>query len=357
MQQCGTECSSITINHLPFHLQHLIFASAAAPLTTCKASAAITSDAGLTAQWLQAKSNQPLLKAVKHQLWDVCDKLLGTHKYTPGTEELCNALERVALYGCTHIVSSLLQWCCKEHHQQCDVCDSLRCALFNATRKGHVPLVSLLAQHPAIEAQGARCAVCLAAMHGHLEVLQALITTRPDASNPELTGSPMCDAAQWGQVAAMQLLVQHGADVHNSRGQPWSSVDTGMPLEGAALYGFLEVVKWLHEQGMTEDDMGQALYAAVYGGHVPIIHFLLQECSVDVSLYGPNALRVALERGHLEVVCLLLQAGTPTNDVAAFTHAARHFKPEQLGTILQVATQHGHTQFVAMLKELRAAAK
>jgi hypothetical protein len=59
MQQCDTERSAITINHLPFRLQHLIFASAAAPLTTCKASAAIISDAGLTAQWLLVKHEQP----------------------------------------------------------------------------------------------------------------------------------------------------------------------------------------------------------------------------------------------------------------------------------------------------------
>jgi hypothetical protein len=64
-----------------------------------------------------------------------------------------------------------------------------------------------------------------------------------------------------------------------------------------------------------------------------------------------------LEEGSSKVVCLLLEAGTPTGDVAAFVQAARHcirrFNPEQLNDILQAATQHGHTQLADMLKELR----
>jgi hypothetical protein len=161
MQQCDTKYSSITINHLPPHLQHLIFASAAAPLTTCKASAATASDASLTAQWLLVKHQQPLLRAIKHELWDVCDKLLGTHQYTPATEELCYSLEEAAQKGSAKVVGSLLQWFCKEHHQHCDTCNSLEYALLNAARKVHVPVISLLAQHPAITAQRVRDTVSL----------------------------------------------------------------------------------------------------------------------------------------------------------------------------------------------------
>jgi ankyrin repeat protein len=360
MQPSDTEHSGTTIGNLPPHLQHLIFASAAAPLTTCKASAAITSDASLTAQWLLVKDEQPLLTAVEHGLLGVCDQLLGTHHYTPGCYEVCDALERAAGYGSTSVVSSLLQWCCEEHHQACATCESLGDALVNATNQGHVPVVSLLAQHPAITAQDARDAVCSAGRRGQLEVLQLLITARPDASDPQLRGtSPMCAAAEGGHVAAMQLLVQHGADVHNSRGSPWSSATavSYLPAFAAAMWGKLEAVRWLHEQGVTDAEAGRALVAAARGGHVPVTQYLLQ-CGASLNVYGPDALKAALKGGHVEVVCLLLEAGTPTDDAASFIQAAqrclRQVDSKQMNVIFQAATQHGHAQFAEVLKEVRA---
>jgi hypothetical protein len=161
----------------------------------------------------------------------------------------------------------------------------------------------------------------------------------------------------------MQLLVQHGADVHNSRGSPWGSATavSYRPAVAAAIWGELETIKWLHEQGMTEGEVGEALVAAACNGYVPVTQYLLQKCGANLRLYGPDALRSALEEGHRAAVCLLLEAGTPTVDVAAFMQAAqqcaRRFNPEQFDTILQAAIQHGHTQLADMLREVRATAK
>jgi hypothetical protein len=111
---------------------------------------------------------------------------------------------------------------------------------------------------------------------------------------------------------------------------------------------------------MTEEEVGKALGAAASKGHAPVINFLLREFRVADSRHGPFTLRRAMEGGHLEAVCLLLEAGTPTGDVAAFAQAAQQsvgqFSPEQTDHLLQAATQHGHTQFADMLRELRAAA-
>jgi ankyrin repeat protein len=111
---------------------------------------------------------------------------------------------------------------------------------------------------------------------------------------------------------------------------------------------------------MVDVEVGAGLVTAARGGHVPVVRYLLQECGADASLYGPTALRVALEDGRLEAVCLLLEAGTPTDDVVALTQAARRglrrFNPEQFDTVLQAATQHGHVEFAEMLRDLRATA-
>jgi hypothetical protein len=166
----------------------------------------------------------------------------------------------------------------------------------------------------------------------------------------------------------MQLLVQHGADVRNSRGTPWSSRsratdlrDDSLPSRVAAFHGHLEAVKWLYEQGMTANEVGGVLVAAAKGGRVLLIQTLIQECGADVSLYGPKAMQAAFSNrhlyGHLDVVCLLLEAGTPTTWAAsapAMQQCLKRYSREQLGTIWRAATQHGNTRFAGMLRGMGA---
>jgi hypothetical protein len=108
---------------------------------------------------------------------------------------------------------------------------------------------------------------------------------------------------------------------------------------------------------MTEDEVGEALMAATSEGQSPVIQYLLEECGVNLALYGSLALRSALEKGHPEVVCLLLEAGTPTDGVS-FSQAAqqclRLCTSEQWNSLAQAATQYGHAQFADMLRGLRA---
>jgi hypothetical protein len=67
--------------------------------------------------------------------------------------------------------------------------------------------------------------MCSAISCGRLDVLQLLLTERPDASSPHLVEPPMLCAARSGSVKAMQLLVEHGADINGRRGTPWSELD------------------------------------------------------------------------------------------------------------------------------------
>jgi hypothetical protein len=120
------------------------------------------------------------------------------------------------------------------------------------------------------------------------------------------------------------------------------------------MWGELEAVKWLHEQGMIAAEVGVALDAAAGNGYVPVSRYLILKCGANVSLYGPAALRSALKEGHLEVACLLLEAGAPTDDAASFMQAAqrclRQVNSKQMSNILQAATQHGHAKFAEMLR-------
>jgi hypothetical protein len=113
------DSSTTAFQDLPPHLQHLIYASAAAPLTTCKVSAAVAQDASLTAAWLLTKHQHPLQRAAQHRLWDVCGHLLSTLHCRPGGEELQETMVQSAGKGATAVVAALLQWCCKEHQEGC----------------------------------------------------------------------------------------------------------------------------------------------------------------------------------------------------------------------------------------------
>jgi hypothetical protein len=60
-------------------------------------------------------------------------------------------------------------------------------------------------------------------------VLRKLVSSRPDAGNPKLGGSPMLAAALDRNIPAMEVLVQHGADVNNDQGSPWHNSASSDP--------------------------------------------------------------------------------------------------------------------------------
>jgi hypothetical protein len=105
---------SASFDSLPIHIQTLFFTAAGAPLTTCKASAALAKDARLTAEWLlQQHLPEPLGRAARHQLWDVCHQLLGTFGHQPTEQDLCSGLMHSGMYGKAALMSKLLQWACQ----------------------------------------------------------------------------------------------------------------------------------------------------------------------------------------------------------------------------------------------------
>jgi hypothetical protein len=118
-----------------------------------------------------------------------------------------------------------------------------------AVGAGRAGIVSLLLSHPSCTAQAVRDAVCEAVSERQLEVLRMLVSSRPDAGSPRLRGSPMAEAALCGNIAAMEVLVQHGADVNGSRGSPWQCDEDSFPwrcpIYNAVLHGQVAAVAWL----------------------------------------------------------------------------------------------------------------
>ncbi len=67
----------VGFSRLPLELQAIIFALAAAPLTTCRVSASVAGSTALIATWLAARFLQPLARAAGLGLLEVCRELLA----------------------------------------------------------------------------------------------------------------------------------------------------------------------------------------------------------------------------------------------------------------------------------------
>ena len=172
-------------------------------------------------------------------------------------------------------------------------------------------------------------ALRLAAMNGHVGVLEVLLT-HPliDPSSEEQYAIGI--AAQNGHADAVALLLADrrvdAAAAHN-----W-------PIRAAAAEGHTAVVKLLLadprvDAGAKDDD---ALASAARNGHDDVVALLLADRHVDPTADTNYALRIACEKGHVAVVAVLL--GDARVDPAAANHTA-----------VMHAAANGHEDIVELL--------
>ncbi|CAL1298794.1 unnamed protein product [Larinioides sclopetarius] len=150
-------------------------------------------------------------------------------------------------------------------------------------------------------------------------------------------------AAQQGQVAVVNELLAHGADVNAEDMDNWSA------LTNAAKSGFKEVVIKLLDHGaeIEHRDMGQwsPLMWASYKGHYYVVKILLEHGAM-VNVVDKNQctpLIWASGRGFLEIVEALLERG------------AKVYSGDKYGTTPLVwACRKGYTEIVHLLLDAGA---
>jgi hypothetical protein len=318
----GTDKQHTHFSDTPPDIQALVFALAGASLTTCSASAAISKDARLVATWLCIRKEEPLKPAVKYHLWEVCMHLLLVKECWREYWVLEWALELGAKHGAEQLVATLLQH--KPGHfvrprpgrrwyDSAPASWPLRQALWLASYNGRTPVVSLLLEHPDMTDYGVRTAICHASSQGRLDMLRVLISGRPGASRPDCFDNPLRWAVEKGQVQVMQLLVQHGADVNNTAGTPWSfcSNPAHPPLLVCALAARQSAAfEWLLANGASQAHIGQALAAVARYCLTHMMRYLLSKL-VDVAENALPALREAVIYNNPGSLKLLLAAGLP----------------------------------------------
>ena len=194
-----------------------------------------------------------------------------------------------------------------------------------------------------------------------------------DPAIPDSEGNtPLCLAAQSGNLVQAQQLILRGADVHHI------NLDGDNALTLAAAGGYLSFIEWLdshcpqpvnHENYYAET----ALTLAARHGHQPLVQWLV---SRDASVLHLNdqhkdALAEAVANGHLELAQWLAAQNTDFRRVYPdgnnlFLHAVRAGRQdiaqwledsgvdsqqinESGGSAITLAARYGHHQLLARL--------
>ena len=251
-----------------------------------------------------------------------------------------SALLHAAGNGYTKAVAALLDAGCTV-----DLVDAEgESALFRALRSGRESTVRCLLQ--------ARASANLArrdgtipldtASYGFVDCIIPLLQAKADVSNP----GPITQAGLVGDVEIVRTLLRAGASVNAaSRGD-----DPGATaLITAAQNGYAEVVAVMIANGAeldtstTDPEKGgaTALCKAATNGHEHVVRMLLS-AQADSNVRkrdGFTALNLASERGNLEIVCALLDAGASV-DLGTM---------QKNQTPLHTAASAGHLQIVREL--------
>lgn len=135
----------------------------------------------------------------------------------------------------------------------------------------------------------------------------------PVEGQPTDRETPLMTAASYGDVEVARVLVDAGADLTSTALPDAGGVPGGTALRHAAVFGMADVAEVLVAAGATD-----LVHAAAEG---EITSLLTPETSERDRV---AALRIAAERGRLDVIDHLLDAGTPVDGVDGDGSTALH---------------------------------
>ena len=146
-------------------------------------------------------------------------------------------------------------------------------------------------------------------------LLESLLMDQAKVNSQYCKGStPLHLACSINQIAIVQMLLYHGADINATRNE-----DEYMPIHVAALCGYVHTVKMLIDKGANIDASNKfknrPLHLAAGCGHGTVVAVLLENKAnmevLNASKNSPLALAAAGE--HTDVVLTLLESGANVN--------------------------------------------
>ncbi|XP_071115623.1 ankyrin-1-like [Haliotis cracherodii] len=157
-----------------------------------------------------------------------------------------------------------------------------------------------------------RTPVMVAALHGHKEVVELLVSEGADVSLVNIVGNNILHTAcRAGDVEVVKYVLSQDMVRINSRG--WKK---RTPVMVAALHGHKEVVELLVGEGadvsLVSERSENILHLASRGGHVEVVKYVLSQDKVGINCkewIGWTPVMLAAGNGHREVVELLVSKG------------------------------------------------
>lgn len=188
--------------------------------------------------------------------------------------------------------------------------------------------------NPSIEDFNNFTPLCLAAYFGHVEIIDLLckagaqvdyvITNNPVGWNGS---TPLCVAIEKNQIAAAQMLINHGANVNRSIDAPDTDDHNLTPLCIAVLYGQREIIETLCKAGANVD-------------------YIVNDNPQGWE--GYDCIRLAMDKGDLQTVKKLVEAGAST--VGAQNFDENDFDPDVTPEVRQQI--HGYIAKAPALQSL-----
>lgn len=176
-----------------------------------------------------------------------------------------------------------------------------------AARNGHEYIVQLLIQGGIdFEAYG-NSAILEAIDGGHIDIVRLLLKKGINVNKK--TDMSVAIAASKGYTDIIALLTDYGADLSSCN---------NIAIRFAAKNGHLECVKFICENSnVNEEALENSLYEAITHNQLNITKYLIDKIkfSINNSILIHSAFNIAITKGFLDVVKLLIYAGLDVNCV------------------------------------------
>jgi len=179
--------------------------------------------------------------------------------------------------------------------------------LYVAIEKGHTKVVEILLDHDSVHPfHDNHEAICLAAEHGHYDILKLLLSWRnsddgdyEDRCDPGAQGNkPLRMACKNGHVKIVKMLLK------NKHVDPSNKKDKYLRYRYSTDCGRL-IEKYDDTHYVIKDD--ESIMYACENGHIEIVKLLLKDSRVNPSANNNAAIFRACKNGHFKIVKILLK--------------------------------------------------
>lgn len=225
--------------------------------------------------------------------------------------------------------------------------------LHDAAQKGDLAKIKDFIVHRVginAEGQHGETALHLAALHGHKQIVNLLLSCGAAVNVQDEDGeTPLHYAAGKGYPDIVELLLAYQADVRVRNSQHWTL------LYLAGEHGNTEIVNFLNiprgDPSAWRNRGDTPLHRAVQSGNAQVVQLLLAhgaEVNATNEYSGQTPLHVAAGQGNPEVMNLLLAHGADVNALVTLTLTPSD-QVSYLQTPLHLAALAGHREVAELL--------